>query len=430
MCHWSYSYERSPSASTPMKGKPSLVTAPALSMIGASSGTDREEHLDVIAGATEIQSLEQSLQDMSIVEAEMGENVFNDLLNSVIDWTDEGSSNIHPKSDDGKNYDSSDEEYFPPICIRMGGALKGPSIDEIPVIGLDENVHDQPAHEDPPDEPPCNEEPAFPQPLHVLCEDDIGARAAIVYEDSLKQLATFLILPVDKCTGLLQAGTFCNSSAPFEINIATKGTAISVEWVCPKGHSLWRWNSQAKMKFGMQIGDFLLSTNILLSGNNYAKVALWFKFMNMGMVNKNTFFSIQDSYCVDTIKDFWDERRSEALSSLQGKDVVVLADGRNDSPGHCAQYCSYTTMENDTKEIIHVATIDKRHTSWNSVVMEMEGFIQTVDKLTSEIKLVEVCTDAHAQIGALMNPVKGKYKALEIHHSLDIWHGAKNLAKK
>lgn len=78
------------------------------------------------------------------------------------------------------------------------------------------------------------------------------------------------------------------------------------------------------MKFGMQIGDFLLSTNILLSGNNYAKVALLFKFMNMGMVNKNTFFSIQDSYCVDTIKDFWEERRSEALSSLQGKDVVVL----------------------------------------------------------------------------------------------------------
>jgi len=60
-------------------------------------------------------------------------------------------------------------------------------------------------------------------------------------------------------------------------------------------------------------------------------------------------------------------------------------------------------MENDTKEIIHVATIDKRQTSWNSVVMEKEGFIQTVDKLTSEIKLVEICTDAHAQIGALMS---------------------------
>lgn len=68
-------------------------------------------------------------------------------------------------------------------------------------------------------------------------------------------------------------------------------------------------------------------------------------------------------------------------------------------------------MENETKEIIHVVTIDKRQTSWNSVIMEKDGFIQTVDKLTSDIKLVEICTDAHAQISALMS----KY-------SSDIWY--------
>ncbi|KAL0965944.1 hypothetical protein UPYG_G00288390 [Umbra pygmaea] len=270
-----------------------------------------------------------------------------------------------------------------------------------------------------------------PQKFRALNKDDIiGVRASIVYENCLTQLATFLILPVDKCTGLLRTGAPCNSVAPFEINITTKGTAATIAWICPNGHSLWRWYSQPVMKFGMQAGDFLFSTNTLLSGNNYAKVALMFKFMNMGMVNRNTFFSIQDTYCINTIKDFWEERRTEALCRLQGKDVVVLADGRNDSPDYRAQYCSYTTMENDTKEIIHVATIDKRQTSWNSVVMEKEGFIRTMDKLTSEIKLVEICTDAHAQIGVLMNPDKGKYKALGIHHSLDMWHGAKNLAKK
>ncbi|GLD66037.1 uncharacterized protein AKAME5_001746700 [Lates japonicus] len=45
---------------------------------------------------------------------------------------------------------------------------------------------------------------------------------------------------------------------------------------------------------------------------------------------------------------------------------------QNDSAGHCLQYCSYTTMENDTKEMIHVATIDKLQTSWNSVIMGKE----------------------------------------------------------
>ncbi|KAF0039218.1 hypothetical protein F2P81_007453 [Scophthalmus maximus] len=74
-------------------------------------------------------------------------------------------------------------------------------------------------------------------------------------------------------------------------------------------------------------------------------------------------------------------------------------DGRNDSPGHSAQYCSYTTMELDTKEIVHVATIDKRQTNWNSNIMEKEGFIQTVEKLTKELKVEEFSTDAHVQIG-------------------------------
>ncbi|XP_049420242.1 uncharacterized protein LOC125881220 [Epinephelus fuscoguttatus] len=205
---------------------------------------------------------------------------------------------------------------------------------------------------------------------------------------------------------------------------------MSIEWICPNGHCLWRWNSQPVLKFGLQAGDFLLSSSILLSGNNYAKVSLLFKFMNIKMVNPNTYFTIQDTYCVDIIKEFWEEKSSKAISQLQGKNVVVPGDGRNDSPGHSAQYCSYTTMELESKEIIHLATVDKRQTNWNSNIMEKEGFIQTVDKLPKEIKPVEFCTDAHVQIGALLNPDKGKYKSLGIHHSLDMWHGAKNLAKK
>lgn len=53
------SYETGPATSTPLKRKPLQVPAPALSSIGASSGTDRDEHLDVIPEATEIQGLEQ-----------------------------------------------------------------------------------------------------------------------------------------------------------------------------------------------------------------------------------------------------------------------------------------------------------------------------------------------------------------------------------
>lgn len=71
-------------------------------------------------------------------------------------------------------------------------------------------------------------------------------------------------------------------------------------------------------------GDFMLATNILLSGSNYANVALLFSFMNMGMVDHTSFYNIQDTYCVDTIKECWEEKRAESIERLQTRDVVIV----------------------------------------------------------------------------------------------------------
>lgn len=94
--------------------------------------------------------------------------------------------------------------------------------------------------------------------------------------------------------------------------------------MCKNNHCVWQWNSQPTFKDGTQAGDFLLASNIILSGNNYTKVALLFRFMNMGMVERSAFFKIQDTYCVDAIKDSWTKNRAEVISRLQPKDSVVV----------------------------------------------------------------------------------------------------------
>ena len=73
-----------------------------------------------------------------------------------------------------------------------------------------------------------------------------------------------------------------------------------------------------------------------------------------------------------------------------------------DSPGYCAQYCTYTVMENQSRDIVSVVTVDKRQTGRNSVVMEKAAFVESMTELLSELKVVEVCTDAHVQISSLM----------------------------
>ncbi|XP_019630631.1 PREDICTED: uncharacterized protein LOC109474713 [Branchiostoma belcheri] len=176
----------------------------------------------------------------------------------------------------------------------------------------------------------------------------------------------------------------------------------------------------------------MLSSSILLSGNNYSKVSLMSSFMNLGCVCETTFLRVQRQYCVPVIETFWQRKLQALVREMKRRDkVVLLGDGRMDSPGHNAQYCTYTVLDGNTRAIVAVEVVDKRQTDRKSSIMEKRGFEKAMDKLLeARVPIEEVCTDAHPQIGALMNADKGKYGVKGIFHSLDVWHGAKNLMKK
>ena len=55
----------------------------------------------------------------------------------------------------------------------------------------------------------------------------------------------------------------------------------------------------------------------------------------------------------------------------------------------------YSATENDTKKIFYITNTDKRETERNSAIMEKEG---TFESLHRQVKLTEICTDAHSQI--------------------------------
>ena len=75
-----------------------------------------------------------------------------------------------------------------------------------------------------------------------------------------------------------------------------------------------------------------------------------------------------------------------------------------DSPGHCAQYCTYTAMDNVSKEVLSLITIDKRETGKSSIRMEKEGFLPTLNFFEFQnIQIKEVITDAHASISSLLS---------------------------
>ena len=83
---------------------------------------------------------------------------------------------------------------------------------------------------------------------------------------------------------------------------------------------------------------------------------------------------------------------------------VFSGDGRMDSPGHTAQYCTYTFMELTTKKILCIITKDKRATDKKSTNLEKACFLDGMKFLKNKnIQVVEVVTDAHVQIQSVMS---------------------------
>ena len=100
--------------------------------------------------------------------------------------------------------------------------------------------------------------------------------------------------------------------------------ALETTSLCSNGHKGPMWASQPQLRtHSAYVGDFLLATNILLSGNNYTKLALLFRFMRLGMVSQTRFDRIQTLYAIPAIMTYWEQLRSSTVERLRGRPVVL-----------------------------------------------------------------------------------------------------------
>ena len=82
------------------------------------------------------------------------------------------------------------------------------------------------------------------------------------------------------------------------------------------------WRSQPKLK-GNNAGDIAVSAALILSGNNYAKIRMMFRFMNMGMCHLALHSYSQRTYTFPAIEEHWRQLQAELLLSRKGKEVVI-----------------------------------------------------------------------------------------------------------
>ena len=90
------------------------------------------------------------------------------------------------------------------------------------------------------------------------------------------------------------------------------------------------------------------------------------------------------------------------LQEYGDKDVVVSGDGRCDSPGKCAKFCTYTLMDASTNTILHTETLDKTEVQNKSPNMEREAVDRALGYLKDQVKLVEITTDSSTAVTKLL----------------------------
>ena len=75
-----------------------------------------------------------------------------------------------------------------------------------------------------------------------------------------------------------------------------------------------------------------------------------------------------------------------------------------DSPGHTANFCTYTMMNQQDKKILALEIVDKREVELKSGRMEARGFEKAMSDLQAAgITVKEAVTDAHPQISCIMS---------------------------
>lgn len=94
----------------------------------------------------------------------------------------------------------------------------------------------------------------------------------------------------------------------------------------------WSQNSfmvlTASQNKRLHAGDLRSAASILLSGNNYQKVAHFEKFLRLPFVCATTFSKIQKTYLIPAGDEYWCSHQENILANFRGRDIAIL--------GNCA----------------------------------------------------------------------------------------------
>ena len=239
-------------------------------------------------------------------------------------------------------------------------------------------------------------------------------------EGALRKEKKFIVF--ESC--LLKLLEQCRSCGQeVELNTSVRGTLLVVHGTCPDGHVL-NWQSQPLVR-DMGAGNLMVAAAILFCGLTFTGISNLAKLLNLAMFSESSFYGLQKEYLFPVIHTNYVMQQNAVLEFLRGTNLQLSGDGRCDSPGYSAKYCTYSLMDSATDLILDYKLIQSSETG-SSVAMEKEGLRRSLNYLLEQdVSIITIATDRHRGVGALM---KSDYS--HISHQYDVWHMAKGVIKQ
>lgn len=247
--------------------------------------------------------------------------------------------------------------------------------------------------------------------------DPITDRKFLVFEGQLDQLFRLLTCPL--CS--------CPISIDDIVKTSNEGTLLHVIAFCTGGHVIINWRSQP-MIGRMPVGNLLTCAATLLSGQTFQHIHNIFQLLGMKFLSHVPFYNLQRTNFTPVIVNTWKEYQQSMFSALrnEGKPLRVCGDGRMDSPGFSAKYCTYSLMDMETDQILVFAVVNVTEAGGSSTNMEVLGLERCLNELYDNGLTVEmIATDRHVQVRSFL-----KKKFPFVVHQFDVWHLAKSIRKK
>ena len=89
------------------------------------------------------------------------------------------------------------------------------------------------------------------------------------------------------------------------------------------------------------------------------------------------------------VDEYWEAMQHSLLGSSK-ESLVLAGDGRNDSPGHSAQWCTYSLFDTASKKIVALKIVEAREVDLKSPNMEKVGLIAALDEVMQAATVSEL----------------------------------------